>query len=172
VPITPDTKDWTWVVERPCPECGFDAASLNVAGAAAATRETIARWATVLARPDVRTRPAPTVWSPLEYGAHVRDVFLVMHGRLAAMMTDDDPLFANWDQDAAALAGNYAAADPEAVVAALTSAGEAVAALLGIVTSEDAVRPGRRSNGSRFTVESLSQYMVHDVVHHLHDVAG
>lgn len=22
--ITPDTKDWTWVLERPCPECGFD----------------------------------------------------------------------------------------------------------------------------------------------------
>ena len=23
--ITPDTKDWTWVLERPCPECGFEA---------------------------------------------------------------------------------------------------------------------------------------------------
>lgn len=20
--IVPDTKDWTWVLERPCPECG------------------------------------------------------------------------------------------------------------------------------------------------------
>ena len=25
VPIVPDGKDWTWVLERPCPECGFDA---------------------------------------------------------------------------------------------------------------------------------------------------
>ncbi|HEY5013683.1 MAG TPA: DinB family protein, partial [Acidimicrobiia bacterium] len=25
--ITPDTKDWTWVLERPCPECGFDASA-------------------------------------------------------------------------------------------------------------------------------------------------
>ena len=24
VSIEPDTKDWTWVLERPCPECGFD----------------------------------------------------------------------------------------------------------------------------------------------------
>jgi hypothetical protein len=23
MPITPDTKDWTWVVEERCPECGF-----------------------------------------------------------------------------------------------------------------------------------------------------
>ena len=22
--ITPDTKDWTWVLQRPCPECGFN----------------------------------------------------------------------------------------------------------------------------------------------------
>lgn len=25
--IVPDTKDWTWVLERACPECGFDASS-------------------------------------------------------------------------------------------------------------------------------------------------
>ncbi len=22
--IVPDTKDWTWVLERTCPQCGFD----------------------------------------------------------------------------------------------------------------------------------------------------
>ena len=22
--IVPDTKDWTWVLQRPCPECGLD----------------------------------------------------------------------------------------------------------------------------------------------------
>lgn len=24
MPIVPDTKDWTWVLERTCPECNFD----------------------------------------------------------------------------------------------------------------------------------------------------
>ena len=28
MPIVPDDKDWTWVLERPCPECGFDASTL------------------------------------------------------------------------------------------------------------------------------------------------
>ena len=28
MPIVPDDKDWTWVLERPCPECGFDAATV------------------------------------------------------------------------------------------------------------------------------------------------
>ena len=33
-------------------------------------------------------------------------------------------------------------------------------------------RPGSRSNGSVFTVETLLQYILHDVVHHLWDVTG
>ena len=28
VAIVPDDKDWTWVLQRECPECGFDASSL------------------------------------------------------------------------------------------------------------------------------------------------
>jgi hypothetical protein len=31
-------------------------------------------------------------------------------------------------------------------------------------------RPGRRSDGATFTVNSLSRYLLHDIVHHLHDV--
>jgi hypothetical protein len=33
-------------------------------------------------------------------------------------------------------------------------------------------RPGRRSNGSVFTIASLARYHLHDVEHHLVDVAG
>lgn len=31
-------------------------------------------------------------------------------------------------------------------------------------------RPGLRSNGSRFTVETLGPYLVHDLVHHVWDL--
>jgi hypothetical protein len=27
--IEPDDKDWTWVLQRPCPDCGFEAASIR-----------------------------------------------------------------------------------------------------------------------------------------------
>ena len=30
--ITPDDKDWTWVLERPCPECGFDTRTIDNRG--------------------------------------------------------------------------------------------------------------------------------------------
>ena len=35
MPIVPDDKNWTWVLERPCPECGFDGEHFDVATAPA-----------------------------------------------------------------------------------------------------------------------------------------
>ena len=29
--INPDTKDWTWVLNRSCPECGYDAGTVSTA---------------------------------------------------------------------------------------------------------------------------------------------
>jgi hypothetical protein len=170
--IEPDTKDWTWVLDRPCPECGFAATDVDPAGIGATVRAGLPQWAAALARDDVRERPAPGVWSPLEYGAHVRDVFRVFDGRLASMIESDDPLFANWDQDATAVAENYAGQDPAVVAAELTAAGEAVAARFDAVRPDQLERPGRRSNGSVFTVRTLGQYFLHDVVHHLHDIGA
>jgi hypothetical protein len=40
------------------------------------------------------------------------------------------------------------------------------------VDTLDWARPGQRSNGSQFTVESLGRYSLHDVVHHLWDVGA
>ncbi len=36
--ITPDTKDWTWVLEDACPECGFDARAVDASEVAARVR--------------------------------------------------------------------------------------------------------------------------------------
>jgi hypothetical protein len=82
VSIVPDTKDWIWVLDRACPECGFDASAVD--------RTTL----------GIRTRV--TRFDAVPDGA--------------------------WG------------------------------------------RPGRRSNGSTFTVESLGRYFLHDIEHHLHDV--
>lgn len=168
--IEPDTKDWTWVLERPCGECGFDAVTVDPRALGDAVRSTVPRWQAALARPDARVRPLPTVWSPLEYGAHVRDVLRVFDERLGLMLTQHDPLFANWDQDATAVAERYDLQDPAVVSDELTAAAAAIAARFDAVPAGAWDRPGRRSNGSVFTVESLGVYFLHDVVHHLWDV--
>lgn len=170
--ITPDTKDWTWVLERPCPECGFVAADLPATQVADAVRASVPRWQAVLARPDARTRPRPDVWSPVEYACHVRDVYRVFAARARLMLAEDSPTFDNWDQDATAVAERYGEQDPAAVSVELAEAGEDVAAAFDGVPDGAWQRVGLRSNGSRFTVATLGQYFVHDVVHHLDDVSG
>jgi hypothetical protein len=167
-----DSKDWTWVLERPCPECGYDPASVERHDIPALVRANVAVWQDVLGRPDVRTRPSGDVWSPLEYACHVRDVYRLFDARLHLMLDQDDPLFTNWDQDETARADRYWEQDPAVVSAELTGAGETVAASFAAVGDDEWARPGRRSDGAAFTVESFGRYFVHDWVHHAWDVGA
>ncbi|CAM3488080.1 DinB family protein [Nocardioides zeicaulis] len=168
--IVPDTKDWTWVLERPCPDCGFDASAQRLDDLPDLLHDTATTWARVLERGDVAERPEPDVWSALEYGCHVRDVHVLFAERLRSMLEEDEPTFANWDQDATAVAADYGNQDPAAVSAALVEAAGHVAEVYASVTDATKDRPGVRSNGDRFTVASLGAYHLHDVVHHLRDV--
>jgi hypothetical protein len=170
--IEPDTKDWTWVLQRPCGECGFDTSSFPREAMARMIRENASAWELVLEAADARTRPAPTVWSPLEYGCHVRDVFRLYDYRLGLMLSQDDPLYPNWDQDETAVRDRYAEQEPARVQVEVVEAAAGLADRIDTVAGDTWQRPGRRSDGANFTVESIARYMLHDVVHHLHDVTG
>lgn len=170
--IEPDAKDWTWVLRERCPECGLEAGTLDIAGLPDQVRSWTPRWRAVLARPDVATRPRPDVWSPLEYACHVRDVHRLFAERLTLLLEQDTPTFADWDQDAAAVAGRYDRCDPAVVADELAEGAEVMARLLATVTADQHGRRGLRSNGSEFTARTLAQYYAHDVLHHLHDVDG
>ena len=171
-PIVPDEKDWTWVLQERCPECGFAAGDVDPSQIGATVRDLVPRYASALHRSDAAQRPEPGVWSTLEYGAHVRDVFRIFGERLDLMLTHDDPPFANWDQDATAREQRYDLQDPATVADELAVAGERTADGFDAVPADAWERTGRRSNGSVFTVRTLGQYFLHDVVHHLHDVRG
>lgn len=170
VTIEPDAKDWTWVLERPCPECGFDARAVGEDDLAPAVADNAARWSRVLEHPEVRVRPRPEVWSPLEYACHVRDVDRLFAERVRLMLTEDDPRFANWDQDLTAVEDRYDLQDPERVAGELCHAAAAMSATYRSVTGDRWSRTGRRSDGSVFTVSSLGRYHLHDLVHHVWDV--
>ncbi|CAB4708586.1 MAG: methyltransferase domain-containing protein [Actinobacteria bacterium] len=168
--IEPDTKDWTWVLQRPCEECGFDAARVERSQIGALVRGNARTWVEVLRAPGATARTSATTWSVLEYACHVRDVHAVFGERLALMLREDDPAFANWDQDETAIEQDYAHDDPAAVTAALATAAEAVAAAFDAVPGDAWSRRGTRSNGSEFTVDSLARYLLHDLLHHAWDV--
>jgi SAM-dependent methyltransferase len=169
--IEPDTKDWTWVLDRPCPECGFDAPGLDRSRVGQAIRDNATLWDVVLRTDDAAVRPQANVWSPLEYACHVRDVNRLFARRLLLMLETDAPAFDNWDQDRAAEADDYGSQDPATVAGEVVASAEAVAAAYDQVSDDQWQRTGTRSDGATFTVDSFARYHLHDLVHHAHDVS-
>jgi hypothetical protein len=166
----PEDRDWTYVIAEGCAECGF--IPFDPGAAPGRIRAIVPRWRGVLARPTAADRPAPAVWSPLEYACHVRDVCRIMGHRVELMVDTDGARFANWDQDATAIEDRYWAQDPETVADEIAVAAGDAASVIEAVTGDTWQRRGIRSNGSEFTVATLAVYFLHDVEHHLRDVEG
>ena len=165
-----DTKDWTWVLDRACGECGFDAGAFDRLAIPRAFRRNAQVWFALLADPDAGERTRSDRWSTLEYACHVHDVHQIYHDRVTQMLADDNPLFDNWDQDQAAVDGRYDGQLPSIVGPTLVASAYAMSDLYDSVPPLSWQRRGRRSDGHEFTVETLARYQLHDVVHHLHDV--
>ena len=70
-----DTKDWTWVLERACDECGFDSAAVDLPDVGAAIRANARAWQVVLAGPDP---------SRGRHGACTEGLLEVLRGRHSA----------------------------------------------------------------------------------------
>ena len=168
--IEPDTKDWTWVLDKPCPECGYDASAIDPLSVAGRLRAQEPIWRQALARRDAEARPSPEVWSVTEYACHVRDVAVLFEARLLMMLTEGDPLFANWDQDATAVAERYDEQDAADVAPQVADSLESLAESFDAVAPEEWTRTGRRSDGASFTVGTFARYLLHDVEHHAWDV--
>lgn len=169
-PIEPDTKDWTWVLSRPCADCGFDASTLRHTEVGDLIRRDADEWIRRLESPHASERTRPGVWSTLEYGCHVRDVHRVFNERVTLMVTQHEPLFPDWDQNQAASDGEYGAQNPDVVAGELYDAAITVADTYSSVPHDGWSRRGLRGNGSEFTVASLALYHAHDIVHHGWDV--
>lgn len=170
-PAPADTQDRTRVLGEPCPECGFDAAAADRATLGEEVRANAESFALALRAPHPSTRRHARTWSTTEYACHVRDVHRVFLERVRRMLDQDEPLLADWDQDATALEQRYDQQDPAELATALVEAADAVATTYDGVPADAWGRRGLRDNGSELTIASIGRYHLHDVVHHLHDVA-
>lgn len=170
MPIASDSKDWTWVLQQPCPQCGYDAADYRTNEFGEVIRANAQIWLRELTRGDVRQRPDDETWSVLEYACHVRDVLRIFRGRFELMLHEAEPTFPNWDQDQTAIDDHYDQQDPSVIAGQLNEAAEQLAEVLANVQVTEWGRTGRRSNGSVFSVASLGLYLLHDLIHHVWDV--
>lgn len=165
--------DWTWVLERQCDECGYQANELDRSELGPRARAVGGAWRELLGRGPGLTQlrdDDDRTWTPLQYGCHVRDVFKLFEERTRLMLKKrKPPTFKDWDQEAAAVKGDYASQDPAKVAYDLASNAGKYADVLDRVDNDEWGKQGMRSDGAAFTVESLARYMLHDVEHHLWD---
>ena len=166
-----DGRDWTFVIDGLCPECGYDGSKVAAPDVAARLRAAAATYRSLLQRGDAVTRrPSPEAWSALEYGCHVRDVCSKGIERVTRMIRESDPEFLDWDEGETALTERYAEQDPATVAYRLAVEAGKLADLFDKVSGPAWHRPGRRSDGAVFTIDTLARYLLHDVVHHIHDI--
>jgi len=99
-------------------------------------------------------------------------VLRIFNGRVHLIRTQDDPVFPNWNQDSTAIEDRYWEQDPATVAEELHDAAAVIASGWASVGEDEWSRPGTRSNGSKFTLDSLGRYFLHDISHHLNDVGA
>ena len=100
-----------------CDECGYDYNELARDEVASRIRSFRGRYAMALAAhtdEELRTRPEPNVWSPLEYACHIRDVFRTQTARIALTLEEDTPEYASMRRDERVLEERYNEQDPQA----------------------------------------------------------
>jgi len=163
-----------------CAECGFDASGLSDADLVSACTSFVRKYRPPLTRflpgedgPSiVRRRPAPDVWSALEYAAHTRDVFDFYRERIERVLAEDRPMLRAVGFRDLAETAVYNEQDPAAVADGVTGAAAALASTLGGLDGEGWARIGLASGGSgdERSVRLLAERAVHDAAHHLLDI--
>jgi hypothetical protein len=157
-----------------CSECGFSYA----VGRAEITpwlRADARTFVTTFERLDtasIRTKPAPDVWSPLEYACHVRDVLRVQRDRVELALREDEPDFAPMFREQRVVDDRYNEQDPATVARELLEAGEALTSLLDGLDDAQWLRTGiyNYPEPAPRTIEWVAIHTTHELLHHRGDL--
>ena len=156
-----------------CAQCRFDGAAytdLDVAG----TVRTIGPWWRLLVQglddSVLQRRPAPDVWSAVEYAEHSADITRIIGFGLAALLEQDGVDFGPQPADAPGLSG-----DPSTtpMTAALDELEPQMSDFGAVAAQIAADANGARHlvlHGDTYRADWLVRHCLHDALHHLQDV--
>jgi DinB superfamily len=122
-----------------CEDCGFIYDLSQSAAVGQKIRERVAEVVAILVARDVdvRSRRLPGVWSPLEYGCHLRDMLLVQRERVLAARRMDRPDCPPSGRDERVEHDGYAEQEPEDVARQLADAAQMFSNVLARLTADD-----------------------------------
>jgi hypothetical protein len=173
-------EGWQWARAQtePCPQCGENAAAIEREQLGPALLSAAEAWRSFLVAADetyLRTIPAPGVFSPLQYGAHVRDIQRVYGDRIILMLEQDNPVFPQFNPDENAWSA-FNEIEAEVLAEQIREQAQRLADILAELEPDDWSRTMVRDGGSdgvySFTVAGLASYAVHESRHHLRDANG
>ncbi|HEY6624217.1 MAG TPA: DinB family protein [Acidimicrobiales bacterium] len=120
----------------------------------------------------VRIRPAPDVWSALEYACHVRDVLLIQRDRAILALVEDTPSYAPMHRDERVLLAGYEKEQVAEVASELVMAANLMAKLFEGLSPEQLTRPCiyNYPEPTERDLSWLGQHTVHEATHHFDDL--
>ncbi len=173
-------EGWQWARAQTdrCPQCGQRPAEVERDALGGELLESAAAWRTFLLSADdgyLRTIPEPGIFSPIQYGAHVRDIERAYADRILLMLDEDNPVFPQLNPDEAAWDGYNHLCVVE-LADDIDAQARRLAEILDTLQPADWSRTMIRDGGSdgvfEFTVVGLANYAVHESHHHLLDANG
>ncbi|OLE69743.1 MAG: hypothetical protein AUI36_04535, partial [Cyanobacteria bacterium 13_1_40CM_2_61_4] len=166
-------EGWEWVRIQTdaCPQCGHNPARTPVHSLGGEGIESATDWGQFLSGVDqgyLRTSPAPGVWSPIQYAAHVRDMLRVFGDRILLAVEEDSPIVP-WFDPSEEEWDRYNKLDPGDVASDVAVQADRLAAILEDRRDQDWDRTAVRDGVDHFTVAGMACFAVHEAHHHLLD---
>ncbi|MCU1371022.1 MAG: hypothetical protein JWO77_2216 [Ilumatobacteraceae bacterium] len=151
-------------------QCGFVFDDVSPATIGPTLRANALGWAERLVGDNtlLRTRPAPEVWSPLEYGAHTRDVLLNIRDRVLLALLEDHPTFAPIHREERLAVARYEHEPVQQVIDGIRLGADLLAWLLDGLGPEAWGRTGVYAGVDR-DVTWIARQALHEATHHLGD---
>ncbi len=155
-----------------CGECGFVYDEGEALTAGGAIRTGAAEVAELLRGDgDLTTRRSPGVWSPLEYGCHLRDVLLVQRERVLLARREERPSLVPMGRDVRVEHDGYADQGPADVARQLEDAALLFANVVGRLEGNwDRTLIYNYPERTERSLRWVAVHTLHEVRHHLLDV--
>lgn len=154
-----------------CGYCGFDwdGSTESLQTTLRTARERFTRTISGANDEALRFRPAPDVWSALEYMGHARDGVEWYAVRIRQTLSEDCPQLSGTDWERETEIRRYHQESTTGVLSGVGTASESLADLLSSLSEEDWKRPAIGSAGDHRDVLLLARRAAHETEHHCLD---
>jgi hypothetical protein len=173
-------EGWQWhrIQMDACPQCGYHPAALPPSVLGDVVVQKASDWRQFLVHSDdtyLRTSPEPGVFSPMQYGAHVRGMLMVAGDRMLLGIEQNDPVVPifnppqeEWE--------SYNSLDSEQLAADIETQARRLAEIIGGLDESGFSRTIINDRGIygiySFTLAGLGCNAAHEAHHHLLDAKG